>query len=62
MSINGNGLLQRKPIPEWKWKIIAMDFVVGLPKTLGTFDSIWFVIDILTKSVHFTPVRVYYNG
>ncbi|WMV18620.1 hypothetical protein MTR67_012005, partial [Solanum verrucosum] len=28
--------LQRMPIPEWKWEIIAMDFVVGLPKTLGS--------------------------
>ncbi|XP_069144458.1 uncharacterized protein [Solanum lycopersicum] len=33
--------LQRMPIPEWKWKRIATDFVVGLPKTLGKFDSIW---------------------
>ena len=34
------GTLQRMPIPEWKWERIAMDFVVGLPKTLGKFDSI----------------------
>ncbi|WMV30780.1 hypothetical protein MTR67_024165, partial [Solanum verrucosum] len=34
------GLLHRMPIPKWKWEIIVMDFVVGLPKTLGKFDSI----------------------
>ncbi|XP_059313238.1 uncharacterized protein LOC132064309 [Lycium ferocissimum] len=33
--------LQRMPIPEWKWERITMNFVVGLPKTLGKFDSIW---------------------
>ncbi|WMV26528.1 hypothetical protein MTR67_019913 [Solanum verrucosum] len=49
------GLLQRMSIPEWKWEMIAMDFVVGLPKTLGKFDSIWVVIDRLTKSTHFIP-------
>ena len=42
--------------------MIAMDFVVGLPKTLGKFDSIWVVVDRLTKSTHFIPVRIYYNA
>ena len=50
------GLLQRMLISEWKWKRIAMDFVVSLPKTLGKFDSIWVVVDRLTKSAHFIPV------
>ncbi len=49
------------PIPEWKWKKIAMDFVVGIPKTLGKFDSIWVVVDRLTKSSHFIPQRIDYN-
>ncbi|KAH0678812.1 hypothetical protein KY284_019897 [Solanum tuberosum] len=49
------GLLQRMSIPEWKWEMIAMDFVVGLPKILGKFDSIWVVVDRLTKSTHFIP-------
>ncbi|KAH0781418.1 hypothetical protein KY290_001016 [Solanum tuberosum] len=49
------------PIPERKWERIAMDFVVGLPKTLGKFDSIWVVLDRPTKSAHFIPVRVDYN-
>ncbi|WMV29781.1 hypothetical protein MTR67_023166 [Solanum verrucosum] len=39
-----------------------MDFVVGLPKTLGKFDSIWVVVDKLTKSAHFILVRIYYNA
>ena len=56
------GTLQRMPIPEWKWETIAMDFVVGLPKTLGKFDSIWVIVDRLTKSAHFILVKVTYNA
>ena len=48
------------PIPEWKWERIAMDFVVGLPKTLDKYDSIWVIVDRLTKSAHFIPVKVTY--
>ncbi|WMV49867.1 hypothetical protein MTR67_043252 [Solanum verrucosum] len=43
------GFLQRMPIPKWKWKRIAMDFMVGLPKTLGKFDSIWVVVDRIVR-------------
>ena len=39
-----------------------MDFVVGLPRTLGKFDSIWVIVDRLTKSAHFIPVKVTYNA
>ncbi|KAH0745920.1 hypothetical protein KY285_007577 [Solanum tuberosum] len=56
------GLLQRMPISEWKWERIVMDFVVGFPKTLGKFDSIWEVVDRLTKSAHFISVRTDYNA
>ena len=56
------GLLQRMPILEWKWERIAMNFVVGLPKTLGKFDFIWVVVDRLTKSTYFIPVRIDYNA
>ena len=35
-----------------------MDFVVGLPKTMGKYDSIWVIVDRLTKSAHFIPVKV----
>ncbi|WMV49701.1 hypothetical protein MTR67_043086 [Solanum verrucosum] len=56
------GLLQRMSIPKWKWERIAIDFLVGLPKTLGKFDSIWVVVDRLTKSAYFILVRVDYNA
>ena len=56
------GTHQRMPIPEWKWERVAMDFVVGLPKTLGKFDSIWVIVDRLTKSAHFIPVKMTYNA
>ena len=39
-----------------------MDFVVGLPKTLGKYDSIWVIVDRLTKSAHFIPVKMTYNA
>ena len=50
------------PIPEWKWERIAMDFVVGLPKTMAKYDSIWVFVDTLTKSAHFILVKVTYNA
>ena len=49
-------------ISEWKWQRIAIDFEVNLPKTLGKFDSIWIMIDGLTKSSHFIPVKIDYNA
>lgn len=48
------GVLQRMETPEWKWDSIAMDFVVGLPRA---FDSIWVIIDRLTKSAQFLPIN-----
>ena len=39
-----------------------MDIVFGLPKTLGKFDSIWVIVERLTKSAHFIPVKVNYNA
>ena len=55
------GLLQPLPIPEWKWDMITMDFVTGLPRTTGGFDSIWVIVDRLTKSAHFLPVKKTYS-
>ena len=44
-------------VPEWKWDNISMDFVGALPKTVKGFDSIWVIVDRLTKSTHFVPVK-----
>ncbi|GKD97146.1 putative reverse transcriptase domain-containing protein [Tanacetum coccineum] len=52
-----SGLLQQPKIPEWKWEKITMDFVSGLPKTLSGYDSIWVIVDRLTKSAHFLPMK-----
>ncbi|MCF8704068.1 hypothetical protein L3055_11065, partial [Corynebacterium sp. MC-02] len=52
------GLLQDMEIPAWKWEIINMDFITGLPRTLRKYDSIWVIVDRLTKSAHFLPVRL----
>jgi hypothetical protein len=54
------GPLQYLPIPTWKWKDISMDFIVGLPRTTKGFDSIWVIIDWLTKTTQFLPVKTYY--
>jgi hypothetical protein len=50
------GLLQPLQIPRWKWDEIGMDFIVGLPRTRTGYDSIWVVVDRLTKATHFIPV------
>jgi hypothetical protein len=55
------GPLQSLPIPTWKWEDISMDFIVGLPKTAKGFDSIWVIIDRLTKIAHFLPVKTKYT-
>jgi hypothetical protein len=56
------GKLQPLEVPEWKWDDIAMDFVVGLPKSRRGNDAIWIVVDRLTKSAHFIPVAVSFNS
>ena len=52
-----SGLLQPLPIPEWKWERITMDFVFKLLPTVQRYDDIWVVVDRLTKSAHFLPIR-----
>ena len=54
-------LLQSLPIPEWKWEPIIINFVVGLLRTQQANDVVWVIVDYLTKSVHFLPVKVSYN-
>jgi hypothetical protein len=55
------GQLQSLPIPTWKWEDISMDFIMGLPRTTKGFDSIWVIIDRLTKTAHFLPIKVKYT-
>ncbi|KAA3470790.1 DNA/RNA polymerases superfamily protein [Gossypium australe] len=52
-----SGLLQPILIHEWKWDRVTMDFVSGLPLTPSKTNSIWVIVDRLTKSAHFIPVR-----
>nr|ABA98111.1 retrotransposon protein, putative, Ty3-gypsy subclass [Oryza sativa Japonica Group] len=56
------GLLQPLRIPEWKWDEIGMDFIVGLPKTATGYDSIWVIVDRLTKTARFIPVKTNYSS
>jgi hypothetical protein len=56
------GLLQPLKIPEWKWEEIRMDFIVGLPRTQAGYDSIWVIVDRLTKVAHFILVKTTYSG
>ncbi|GJT03125.1 putative reverse transcriptase domain-containing protein, partial [Tanacetum coccineum] len=44
-------------IPQWKWENITMDFVTKLPKTAAGQDTIWVIVDRLTKTAHFLPMR-----
>ncbi|GJV37833.1 putative nucleotidyltransferase, ribonuclease H [Tanacetum coccineum] len=52
-----SGLLVQPEIPMWKWERITMDFVTKLPKTSTGHDAIWVIVDRLTKSAHFIPIR-----
>ena len=50
------GMLIRLDIPVWKWESISMDFVTHLPHTLRKHDSVWVIVDRLTKTTHFLPI------
>jgi hypothetical protein len=52
------GLLQQLPIPEWKWEMITMDFVSGLPRGKRGNNAIWVIVDRLTKFALFLPVKM----
>nr|GFC12708.1 putative reverse transcriptase domain-containing protein [Tanacetum cinerariifolium] len=52
-----SGLLVQPEIPVWKWDNITMDFVTKLPKSPQGYDTIWVIVDRLTKSTTFTPMR-----
>ena len=55
------GLLQPLPVSEWKWEVISMDFMIGLPMSWRQHDSIIVVVDNLTKATHFIPVKYMYK-
>ncbi|GJW68272.1 putative reverse transcriptase domain-containing protein [Tanacetum coccineum] len=52
-----SGLLVQPEIPQWKWDNITMDFVTKLPKSLQGYDTIWVIVDRLTKSAIFIPMK-----
>ena len=56
-----SSLLNPIPIPQWKWDNITMNFVSDFPLTKRKHDSIWVIVDRLTKSAHFLPVRLNYS-
>nr|GFA02098.1 hypothetical protein [Tanacetum cinerariifolium] len=56
-----SGLLQLLDIPVWKWDEISVGFITGLPRTQRRHDAIWVVVDRLTKSAHFLPIRKDYS-
>jgi hypothetical protein len=56
------GLLQPLQVPKWKWKEIAIDLIMGLPRTQSGYDSIFVIVDRLTKVAHFIPVKTTYSG
>ncbi|KAI3822522.1 hypothetical protein L1987_10113 [Smallanthus sonchifolius] len=56
-----SGLLEQPEIPVWKWENLAMDFITKLPRTSSGYNSIWAIIDCLTKSARFLPIREDYR-
>ncbi|WVZ87922.1 hypothetical protein U9M48_034496 [Paspalum notatum var. saurae] len=56
------GLLKPLDIPMWKWEKITMDFIIRLPRTPKGNDSIWIIVNRLTKLAHFIPVKATHNA
>ncbi|KAD4981950.1 hypothetical protein E3N88_18621 [Mikania micrantha] len=56
------GYVQPLEVPEWKWEHITMDFITKLPMTAKRHDTIWVIVDRLTKSAHFLPIRETYTS
>ena len=56
------GLLQPLPIPEWKWEVIYLDFIIGFPLTQKQHGSIMVVVDQLSNFAHFIPVKIDLQG
>jgi hypothetical protein len=56
------GLLHPLKVLEWKWEEIGMYFIVGLSRTPKGYDSIWVIVDRLTKVAHFISAKTTYKG
>ncbi|WMV23979.1 hypothetical protein MTR67_017364 [Solanum verrucosum] len=56
------GMAQNIEILEWKWEMINMDFITGLPQSRRQHDSIWVIVDRMTKSAHFLPVKTTHSA
>jgi len=56
-----SGKLKTLEIPQWKWDSISMDFVVGQPRTPRGLDSIWVIVERLTKPTHFIPINIKFS-
>jgi hypothetical protein len=54
--------LQPFPVPVWKWEDISIYFITGLPRISKGHDSIWIIVDRLTKSAHFLPEDTRYTA
>jgi hypothetical protein len=52
-----SGLMEPLFVPEWKWDSISMDIVRAIPKTVKSSGSIWVIVDRLTNSSHFIPIK-----
>ena len=57
-----SGLLQPLEIPEWKWEHIAMDFIVGLPRTRIGMYSVFVVVDRFGKMSHYIPCKTTHDA
>jgi hypothetical protein len=60
-QLKSAGVLQPLSIPMWKWDDISIDFIVGLPLTTRKKDSIWVIVDGLTKTAYFIAVHTTYS-
>src|ERR1051325_9445928 len=55
------GLLQQLPVPEWKWEHVTMDFLFGVPQTQHGHDGVWAIVDRLTKTTRFLPIKATFS-
>ena len=55
------GLLQPLAIPGWNWEEVSLDFISGLPPSIKGYDSIWVIVDRLTKVARFIPFQTEYR-